>query len=220
MRPIQVFVVDDHAIYRRGLAAMVEGESRLAWAGEATGGAEALRSIPAVRPDVVLVDMVMPAMDGLHAVRELRPLLPQTRFVALSCRLDGADARAALDAGVTGYLMKTATPHELVTVIHAAYEGRRVVAPEVVEAMAAFERGPSLGSDLTRRERSLLSLMACGMANQEISQRLAIGLPTVKFHVTNILTKLHVENRTSAVLAALRNKLVFLEPSEAGCPAD
>jgi NarL family two-component system response regulator LiaR len=214
MRPIQVFVVDDHAIFRRGLAAMVEGESRLAWAGEATGGAEAVRSIPGVRPDVVLMDMVMPGCDGLKAVQALRPIMPHTRFVALNCCLDGSNARAALQAGVTGYLMKTATPHELVTVIHAAHEGRRVVAPEVTAAMAASERNVPLGGDLTRRERSLLALMACGLANQEISQRLDIGLPTVKFHVTNILAKLQAENRTSAVLTALRHKLVCLESCE------
>ena len=212
MRPIHVFVVDDHAIFRCGLAAVVEAESRLVWAGEASGGAAALRSIPAVRPDVVVMDMVMPDMDGLCAVQALRPLLPHTRFVALSCRLDVTEARAALDAGVTDYLLKTATSHDLVQVIHAAHEGRRVVAPEVAEAMVACERSAPLGSDLTRRERSLLALMARGLANREISQRMAIGLPTVKFHVTNILAKLPAENRTAAVLMALRHKLVFLEP--------
>jgi NarL family two-component system response regulator LiaR len=215
MPPIQVFVVDDHAIFRRGLAALVQADARLAWAGEASGGSEAIRSIPAVRPDVVVVDMVMPARDGLKAVQALRPLLPHTRFVALSCSLDGAAARAALDAGVTGYLLKTATPHELVQAIHAAYEGRRAVAPEVARAIASSERSSPLGGDLTRRERDLLALMACGLANQEISQRLDIGLPTVKFHVTNIMAKLQAENRTAAVLAALRHKLVDLEPSAA-----
>ena len=213
MRAIQIFVVDDHAIFRRGLAAMVEGEPRLAWAGEAASGAEALLRIPTVQPDVVLVDMVMPGMGGLRTVQALRPLLPHTRFVALNCSLDGANARAALEAGVTAYVMKTTTPHDLVQVIHAAHEGRRVVAPEVAEAMAACDRTAQLGGDLTRRERSLLALMACGLANQEISQRLDIGLPTVKFHVTNILAKLQADNRTSAVLAALRHKLVDLEPS-------
>lgn len=211
MNQISVFVVDDHSIFRRGLAAMIEAEETLTLAGEAASGAEAMRLVPGLRPDVVLMDMVMPAMDGIAAVQHLRELLPSTRFVAITCTLDALVARAALDAGVHGFLMKTASAHELSGVIRSTHEGRRHIAPEVTAALDASERLATVGADLTRRERGLLALMARGLANQEISQRLAIGLPTVKFHVTNILSKLQAENRTSAVLTALRYKLVELE---------
>jgi NarL family two-component system response regulator LiaR len=211
MNPIRVFVVDDHSIFRRGLAAMIESEPGLAWAGEATSGQEAERLIPALAPDVVLIDLVMPAMDGVSAIQCLRPLLPHTRFVALSCSLDASLARAALDAGVTGYALKTTDSHDLAAVIRAAFEGRRVVAPEITAALDASVREAAVGADLTRRERNLLALMACGLPNQDISERLNIGLPTVKFHVTNILSKLQVENRTAAVLTALRHGIVVLD---------
>jgi NarL family two-component system response regulator LiaR len=190
---------------------MVDSEPGLAWAGEATSGKEAVRLIPALAPDVVLIDLVMPAMDGVSAILSLRPLLPNTRFVAISCSLDASLARAALDAGVTGYVMKTTNSHDLAAVIRAAHEGRRVVDSEITAALDASERETTIGADLTRRERSLLALMACGLPNQDISVRMNIGLPTVKFHVTNILSKLQVDNRTAAVLTALRHGIVELD---------
>jgi NarL family two-component system response regulator LiaR len=212
MEPIKVFVVDDHPMIRHGLAAMLASERDLQWVGDASDGADAVRDAPGLKPDVVLMDLVMPRMDGVAAISALRPLLPKTHFVVLTSMLDPAEVRRAMGAGASGFLLKNASAQELVTVIHTAHRGQRVLAPEVTDALVSSERGSSsAGADLTQRERELLALMALGLSNQDISTRLAIAMPTVKFHVTNILAKLHADNRTEAVLVALRNKIVALE---------
>jgi NarL family two-component system response regulator LiaR len=172
---------------------------------------EAVGAAPATAPDVVLMDLVMPRLDGVGAIEGLKPLLPQARFVVLTSVLDPFEVRRALSAGAAGFLLKNASTQELVTVIQAAYRGQRVMAPEVTDALAATERTVSRGSDLTQRERELLALMARGLSNMDISIALSIAMPTVKFHVTNILAKLHADNRTEAVLIALRHRLVNLE---------
>lgn len=205
---IRVFIVDDHPMVRTGLAAMIDGERELERVGEAAGGAEALRLIPAARPDVVLIDLVMPQMDGIEVTARLRPLLPGTRFVILTSLVDPGEVERAIAAGANGYLLKTASAHELVNVIRAAHAGRRILAPEVTDALIARRQQSTPGSDLTPRERELLKLMTRGMNNQEIAAELSIALPTVKFHITNILSKLQADNRTEAVLTALKHKLV------------
>ena len=212
MNPIRIFVVDDHAIFRCGLAALVAHEPSLAWAGEATTAEEALRCAVTRLPDVLLLDMVMPGCSSLALLERLKRELPHTRVLALSCTVDGANARAALDAGVAGYLLKLTTPQDMLRAIHAAMEGRRVVSPAVIEAIDKADRAARLGAALTERERCLLALMARGLPNQTISERMQIGVPTVKFHVTNILSKLQADNRPAAVLKALRLQLVALEP--------
>lgn len=212
LRPtIRVFVVDDHPMIRHGLAAMVQAERELLWVGDAATGEDAVRLAPALNPDVVLMDLVMPQMDGIAAITALRPLLPQTRFVVLTSLLEPSEVKRALDAGASSFLLKNASAQELITVIRATASGHRVLAPEVTDALIAGERRNSPGADLTQRERELLALMARGLSNQEISNRLAIAMPTVKFHVTNILAKLHADNRTEAVLTALKHKLVMLD---------
>jgi two-component system, NarL family, response regulator LiaR len=211
MEAIRVFVVDDHPMIRHGLAAMLRAEPGLAWVGDAADGADAVRLAPELKPDVVLMDLVMPRMDGVAAIAALRPLLPRCRFVILTSLLEPAEVKRAIDAGASGYLLKNASSQELVTVIQMAHRGQRVLAPEVTDALAASQRNAAPGDDLTQRERELLALMARGHSNQEISTQLTIAMPTVKFHVTNILAKLHADNRTEAVLIALRHKLVALE---------
>ena len=211
MEPIRVYVVDDHPMIRHGLAAMLRTESDIVWVGDAASGADALQSAPSLAPDVVLMDLVMPQMDGVQAIIALRPLLPKARFLVLTSLLDVAEARRAIAAGAAGFLLKNASSQELVTVIRTAMRGQRVLAPEITDAMMATGRGKTTGSDLTHRERELLTLMARGLSNQDISTRLSIAMPTVKFHVTNILAKLHADNRTEAVLVALKSKLVALE---------
>ena len=181
MESIRVFVVDDHPMIRHGLAAMLRAESGITWVGEAADAAEAIRTAPALAPDVVLTSL-----------------------------LDPTEARRAMAAGASGFLLKNASSQELITVIRTTVRGQRVLAPEVTDALMATARN-STGADLTQRERELLGLMARGLSNQEISKRLSIAMPTVKFHVTNILAKLHADNRTEAVLVALKNKLVALE---------
>ncbi len=211
MSPIRIFVVDDHPMIRHGLVAMLRSESSLMWVGEAADGAEALRLAPHAAPDVVLVDLVMPRMDGVAAITAMRPLLPNAKFLVLTSLLDATEVRRAMAAGASGFLLKNASPQELVNVIISAARGQRVMAPEVTDALIAGQRETRPGEELTVRERELLALMATGLANQEIANRLSIAMPTVKFHVTNILAKLHADNRTEAVLVALKHKLVTLE---------
>ena len=211
MNPIRIFVVDDHPMIRHGLVAMLRSESSMMWVGEAADGAEALRLAPPAAPDVVLVDLVMPRMDGVAAITAMRPLLPNAKFLVLTSLLDAAEVRRAMAAGASGFLLKNASPQELVNIILSAARGQRVMAPEVTDALIADQRESHPGEELTGRERELLALMATGLSNQEIATRLSIAMPTVKFHVTNILAKLHADNRTEAVLVALKHKLVTLE---------
>ncbi len=211
MTPIRIFVVDDHPMIRHGLVAMLRSESSLLWVGEAADGAEAVRLAPLAAPDVVLVDLVMPRMDGVAAIVAMRPLLPQAKFLVLTSVLEASEVRRAMAAGASGFLLKNASPQELVNVIISAARGQRVMAPEVTDALIADQRESHPGDELTSRERELLALMATGLSNQEIATRLSIAMPTVKFHVTNILAKLHADNRTEAVLVALKHKLVTLE---------
>ncbi|MCW5637252.1 MAG: response regulator transcription factor [Rubrivivax sp.] len=210
-RPVRVFVIDDHPMIRHGLAAMIRGEREFEWVGEAASGDDALKLAPALLPDLVLVDLVMPGPDGVATIEALKPLLPAAHFVVLTSVLEPAEVRRAMDAGAGGYLLKSASTQELVTVMRSAARGQRVLAPEVSDALAADERAAVPGADLTQRERELLGLMARGLSNQQISNRLGIAMPTVKFHVTNILAKLHADNRTEAVLTALRSKIVSLD---------
>lgn len=211
MTPIRVFVVDDHPMIRHGLQAMLKAEESFLWVGDAADGHDAVRGAPAVAPDVVLMDLVMPKMDGVACITALRPLLPRTRFVILTSLLEPSEVRRAMDAGASGYLLKNASSQELVNVIQMAYRGHRVLAPEVTDALVASQKEVPPGADLTQRERELLALMARGLSNQEIATALSIAMPTVKFHVTNILAKMHADNRTEAVLVALKHKLVALE---------
>lgn len=205
---IRIFIVDDHPMIRTGLAAMIEAEDDLQFVGEAATGVDAVRRIPAAAPDVVLMDLVMPQMDGIAATAALRKVLPNTRFVILTSLVDAGEVERAIEAGADGYLLKNASAHDLVAVIRAAHAGRRTLAPEVTDALIAHRQHRAPGSDLTQRERELLALMTLGMNNQEIATRLTIAVPTVKFHITNILGKLAANNRTEAVLIAIKHRLV------------
>lgn len=214
MEPIRVYVVDDHPMIRHGLAAMLAAEAGVQWVGEAADGLEALSQAPALDPHIVLMDLLMPRMDGVAAISALRPLLPRTRYVVLAGLLEPAEVRRAMAAGASGFLLKNANAQELFSVIRAVHQGQSVLAPEVNQALLNEPEAPlggATGSDLTQRERELLSLMARGLSNQDISRQLAIAMPTVKFHVTNILAKLHADNRTEAVLVALKQRIVRLE---------
>jgi two-component system, NarL family, response regulator LiaR len=205
---IRVFIVDDHPLIRTGLAGMIDAEPDFEHVGEAASGAEALQRLPLLKPDVVLMDLVMPGLDGIDAVAALSPRMPNTRFVILTSLADPDAVRRAMTAGACGFLLKTASAHDLVTVIRNAHAGRRVLGPEATDALFESSKRPLIGSDLTPRERELLALMARGMTNQAIVDELGVAMATVKFHVTNIHEKLGVENRTAAVLLALKHKLV------------
>jgi NarL family two-component system response regulator LiaR len=206
---IRVFVVDDHPMIRHGVAAMLRPERDMQCVGEAGDGEEAVSAAPTAQPHVVVMDMRMPRMDGITALQVLQPLLPNTRFVLLASTAEPHEMRRALAAGAAGVLLKNASSADVVRAIRAAHEGQSVVA--TLSTQQAAEEPVAVGANLTQRERDLLVLMARGYSNQEICTALAIAMPTVKFHVTHILTKLRADNRTEAVLVALRNKLVELQ---------
>ncbi len=205
---IRVFIVDDHPMVRTGLAAAIGAQADLELVGEAGDGREALGLIPALQPDVVLMDISMPHLDGISAMSRLRQTMPSTRFLMLTSSGEPIEVRRAMAAGANGYLLKNASAVDLAQMIRAAHGGRRVLAPEVAEAMISATLEPAPGADLTPRERELLAAMTRGLNNQEIAAELAVALPTVKFHITNILSKLQVDNRTEAVLKALKHKIV------------
>jgi NarL family two-component system response regulator LiaR len=205
---IRIFIADDHPMVRRGLAATITGEADMQIVGEADNGADAVRMIPDCRPDVVLMDLVMPGLDGIAAIAALRAQGIDARFVVLTSLVDAAQIRRAVDAGASGYVLKSVSPTELVTMLRSTLGGRRVMSPEATDAMIEAAQSRPPGADLTQREKELLSAMARGLSNQQIADELVIALPTVKFHVGNILSKLHAENRTDAVLIALRHRLV------------
>jgi NarL family two-component system response regulator LiaR len=205
---IRVFVVDDHPMIRSGLTAMINAEPDFEHVGEGSDGEEAVRLIPAAMPHVVLMDLAMPRLDGIAATAILHQQLPSTRFVILTSFVEPGEVKRAIDAGAYGYLLKNASSLELAAVIRGAHAGRRSLAPEATDALITATQQRSPGADLTQRERELLALMARGLNNQEIAAELSIAMPTVKFHITNILGKLQVDNRTEAVIKALKHKLV------------
>lgn len=210
VQAIRVFIVDDYPVVRRGLGAVLEAERGMRCIGEAAHGAEALIAVPALRPDVVVVDQDMPGIDGVSLIELLRPLVPATHFVLLTGSFEAHDVRRALAAGATNIVLKSAGSQELVNAIHAAHRGHSLHPAALTQVLATSARAEVPGADLTPRERDLLGLMAQGLSNLEIARLLAIAMPTVKFHVTNILRKLNAENRTGAVLVALRHKVVEL----------
>jgi NarL family two-component system response regulator LiaR len=197
---------------RRGVASMLASEGHMACVGDAGNREDAIRLAPGLSPHVVVFELSLGGADGLETMAALRPLLPRTRFVVLTGVTELGAVRRAVAAGAAGYVLKTASSTELVRAIEAAHRGEATFAREVSMAMSAGAKSDAakLGMDLTQRERELLGLMARGLSNQDISVQLGIAMPTVKFHVTNILSKLRAENRTEAVLTALRQRLVSL----------
>lgn len=206
---IRVMVVDDHAVVRSGLAAFLLAFDDLELAGEAAGGEEAVRRCKEVRPDVVLMDLVMPGMDGAAATRAIRQACPDVRVIALTSFKEQALVQAALQSGAIGYLLKNVSADELVDAIKAACAGRPTLAPEAAQVLIHATMQPhALGHDLTEREREVLELMVKGLSNPEIADQLIVSRSTVKFHVSSILSKLSATSRTEAVSMALQNHLV------------
>lgn len=212
MQNIRVLVVDDHPICRRGLAAMIQNFPAYQLAGEAGDGAELESALEASPADVVVLDMAIPGTDCLGTMQRLARRWPMLRWVLLAEAADVPLARQALAAGASAVLLKTATQEELLDALQAASLGRQMCSAALQPALlppAASAAEP--GADLTQRERELLALLAHGLGNGDISARLAIAVPTVKFHITNIMSKLQAANRTAAVLVALRHNIVRLD---------
>jgi len=208
-KPICVLLVDDHAVVRSGLGAFLLAFDDLELVGEAGGGEEAVRLCDQVQPDVVLMDLVMPGMDGAAATRAIRERCPQIQVIALTSFKEKELVQGALEAGAIGYLLKNVTADELADAIRAAHAGRPTLAPEAAQVLIqATREPPSPGYDLTPREREVLALMVEGLSNPEIAERLVLSPSTVKFHVSNILSKLGVTSRTEAVALAVQSGLV------------
>jgi DNA-binding NarL/FixJ family response regulator len=208
---IRVLIVDDHTVVRQGLRAFFDGDRTLELVGEAKDGAEAIRVARRLRPDVVLMDLLMPVMDGVAATEAIRKELPETEVLALTSVLQDSAVVGAIRAGAIGYLLKNAEPEELRTAIKAAAAGRVQLAPEAAARLMREVRAPEGSEKLSEREVEVLRLLARGYANKAIARELGITERTVKAHVGSILSKLQLESRTQAALYAGRIGLVPVE---------
>jgi NarL family two-component system response regulator LiaR len=207
---IKVMIVDDHAVVRSGLSAFLLAFDDLEYVGEARGGAEAVDRCLALRPDVILMDLVMPDVDGAEATRRIKEACPQVQVIALTSYREDDLVQGALKAGALSYLLKNVTADELADAIRAAAAGRSTLAPEAAEVLikAAMGQPESEAEGLTSRELEILGMMVSGESNPEIAERLVVSRSTVKFHVSNILMKLGATTRTEAVAIALQRGLV------------
>jgi NarL family two-component system response regulator LiaR len=208
---IKVFITDDHKVVRQGLRMVLDLDPELEVVGEAENGEEALRLAMRLEPDVVLMDLVMPVMDGVQATRAIRRRLPDTQVVALTSVLEDVSVTGAVRAGAIGYLLKNTGGDELCRAIKAAAAGQVQLSPEAAARLMREVSAPENSEALTERETDVLKLVARGMANKQIARNLFIGEKTVKTHVSNILLKLGVNSRTQAALHAARTGLVSPE---------
>jgi NarL family two-component system response regulator LiaR len=208
---IRVLLADDHAVVREGLRTFLELQDGIEVAGEAADGEEAVREADRLRPDVVLMDLVMPRLDGVGAMRELRRARPEIRVIVLTSFAEDDRLLPAIQAGAAGYLLKNVEPQELARAVRAAHAGQALLDPAVaarlVEAIAQ-PAGEPPRDELTPREREVLALIARGLSNKRIARELGVSEKTVKTHVGHVLAKLGVSDRTQAALRAVQTGLV------------
>ena len=206
---IRVMLVDDHTMVRRGLATFLKVYDDLELVGEAGSGEDAVQICAQVLPDVILMDLMMPDMDGATATRLIRQQFPKVRVVALTSFIEEGLVQDALQAGAISHLLKDVSADELARAIRAAHSGRATLSPEAAQALVdAANQPPVPGQDLTERERVVLALMVEGLNNTQIAGRLVVRPSTIKTHVSHILSKLGVASRTEAVALAMRHRLV------------
>jgi NarL family two-component system response regulator LiaR len=207
--PIRVLVVDDHAVVREGLRAFLELQERIEVVGEAADGDEAIPAAERLRPDVILMDLVMPRLDGVAAMRALRERVPGARVIVLTSFLDDDKLLPALRAGAAGYLLKNAQPQELARAVRAAHAGETLLDPVVAARLVDALTGQDDPLErLTPREREVLELIGRGFPNKRIARELGITEKTVKTHVGHVLAKLGVTDRTQAAVVAVRAGLI------------
>lgn len=216
--PVQVLVVDDHAIVRKGICALLATEQMIQVVGEASNGREAVAQAAALQPDVILMDVVMPEMDGLEAIRLIIDRQPETRILVLTSFASVDMVLPAIKAGALGYLLKDSGPEELVQAINQVHSGNSslhpTIARKLLEEISQPGHGGSRIDSLTDREISVLKLVAQGHSNREIAKLLTVSEATVRTHVSHILAKLELSSRTQAALYALRKGLASLNDGE------
>lgn len=206
---IKILIVDDHSVVRSGLGAFLQAFDDFELVGEASNGKEAVTACAARQPDVVLMDLVMPEMDGAQATQAIRERFPDMQVIVLTSFKEDNLIENALQAGAIGYLLKNVSADELATAIRSAHIGRPTLAPEATQALIkASGRRKTPGAELTVREKEVLKMMIGGLSNPEIARKLIVSRSTVKFHVSSILSKLSVSGRTEAVAMAIQKKLV------------
>jgi two-component system, NarL family, response regulator LiaR len=207
-KAIQVLIADDHAVVREGLRSLISTEPGISLVGEAANGEEAVAMWLSLRPDVTLLDLMMPRKDGITAIREIREIDPQARILVLTSFFEDEQVFPAIKSGALGYLLKDSSPHELLQAIREVYNGDAsldpIIARKVIQELNRPSDLPPTSDPLSERELEVLRLIAEGLSNQEIADRLVISERTARNHVGNILSKLHLANRTQAALFAYR----------------
>ena len=208
---IRVLFVDDHEMVRIGLSAFLSSQPDIEVVGEASDGKEGVDKALQLKPDIILMDLVMKEMDGIQATQEIIKQWPEAKIIIVTSFLDDEKLYPALEAGATSYMLKTSKASEIADAVRSTFHGQSVLEPEVTGKMMQRMRNPKhseLYEDLTNREMEILLLMTEGKSNQEIADELFIALKTVKVHVSNILSKLEVQDRTQAVIYAFKHSLV------------
>jgi NarL family two-component system response regulator LiaR len=212
--PIRVLIVDDHTIVRKGIRALLVEIADIEVVGEAGDGKEAVTKAQELVPDVILMDLVMPKMDGIAAITQIQSLQPDIRIIALTSFATDDKIFPAIKAGALGYILKDSDPEDLIRAIRKVYRGEPSLHPsiahKVLDELKRPAKGPLTPEPLTERELEVLSLVAIGLSNQEIADRLMIEGVTVRTHVSHVLAKLHLANRVQATLYALRKGIASL----------
>lgn len=209
MTPIRVLVADDHPVVREGLTSFLRSIDDMELVGEASNGIEAVEACEQLQPDVILMDLIMPEMDGVEATGKITTRYPNVHVLMLTTFVDETQIQNALRAGATGYMLKNASVQELLAAIRAAFHGETTLAPGAVKALIKSKaQKPAPNFNLKERELEILGFMVAGLTNSEIAYRMELSPSTVKFHVSTILTKLNVKSRTEAVALAMQHNLI------------
>lgn len=215
LEPIRILVADDHAIVRKGLVALFDAKPGVSVVGEAATGTEAVEKARSLKPDVVLLDLVMPQKDGIAAIKEIKANDPDARILVLTSFAEDEKVFAAIKGGALGYLLKDSKPSELLDSIQAVFNGKPSLHPSIalklVQEIGRHTGANTIEDQLSERELAVLKLIARGLSNQEIGEVLIISTRTVTTHVSNILNKLHLANRTQAALFALKEGIAQLD---------